>query len=59
MEKSRTLMAERDAQIFGKGRAFAMRTDQSWLPPSAKDVDAVLAEPAKETEAQQGCQGLC
>ena len=44
-------MAERDAQIFGKGRAFATRRDQGWLPPSAKDVEAVFAEHAKETEA--------
>lgn len=51
VEKARTLMAERDAEIFGKGRAFATRTDQGWLPPSSKDVEAVLAEHAKETEA--------
>lgn len=44
-------MAERDAQLFGKGRAFATRTDQGWLPLSAKDVEAVLAEHAKGTEA--------
>ncbi|WP_282608045.1 hypothetical protein [Pelagibius sp. Alg239-R121] len=44
-------MAERDAEIFGKGRAFATRTDQGSLPPSAKNVDAMLAEHAKETEA--------
>lgn len=49
--KSRTLMAVRDAQIFGKGRAFATRRDQGWLPPSAKNVDAVLADHAKEAEA--------
>ncbi len=51
VEKARTLMAERDAEIFGKGRSFATRTDQGWLPPSSKDVEAVLAEHAKETEA--------
>jgi len=43
VEKSRTLMEEREAQIFGKGRAFASETDQGWSPPGQKDVDAVLA----------------
>ena len=43
VEKSRTLMAERDAQIFGKGRAFASETDQGWSPPGQKDIDAALA----------------
>ena len=43
-EKSRTLMAEREAQIFGKSDAFSLETDRGWLPPSAKDVQAVLSD---------------
>ena len=43
VEKSRTLMAEREAQIFGKGRAFASETDQGWSPPGQKDVEAAIA----------------
>ncbi len=43
VEKSKTLMDERDAQIFGKGRAFATRTDRGWSPPTKADVDAVTA----------------
>jgi len=42
VEKSRILMEERDAQIFGKGRAFASKTDAGWSPPGQKDVEAVL-----------------
>ncbi len=47
VEKSRTLMAEREAQIFGKGRAFASETDSGWSPPGQKDVEAVLASHEK------------
>jgi len=43
VEKSRTLMAEREAQIFGKGKAFASEIDSGWSPPGQKDVEAVLA----------------
>ena len=42
VEKSRTLMEEREAQIFGKGRAFASETDSGWSPPGQKDVEAIL-----------------
>lgn len=59
VEKARRLMADRDAETFGKGRVFAARTDQACLPPSSKEFEAVLAEHTGETEAQQGRQGLC
>ncbi|MGI9402016.1 MAG: cation:proton antiporter, partial [Rhizobiaceae bacterium] len=49
VEKMRTLMAERDAQIYGKGQAFASRTDQGWLPPSTKDVETVKTEHLDES----------
>ena len=44
VEKSRTLMEEREAQIFAKGRAFATRTDRGWSPPTTDDVEAVTAD---------------
>ena len=47
VERSRRLMEEREAQIFGKGRAFATRTDRGWSPPTTKDVEAVTADQAK------------
>lgn len=50
IEKSRALMEERDAQIFGKGDAYGDRTESGWLPPSGKDVEAVKANHVK-TEA--------
>ncbi|MEM7463238.1 MAG: NAD-binding protein, partial [Pseudomonadota bacterium] len=50
VEKSRTLMAERDAQIFGKGQAFAARNDQGWLPPTSKDVTSLKADHKKSSE---------
>lgn len=42
VERSRTLIAEREAQIFGEGRAYASRTDRGWSPPSVVDVEAVI-----------------
>ena len=43
IEKSRTLMQEREAQIFGKSEAFDLQTDRGWRPPSEQDVEAVRA----------------
>ncbi|MCY4336679.1 MAG: cation:proton antiporter [Litoreibacter sp.] len=43
IEKSRTLMAEREAQIFGKSKAFDLDSDRGWLPPSEKDVQALVS----------------
>ena len=44
--RAKELTAEREAQIKGKGRAFAARTDRGWSPPNLKDVAA--EEAAKE-----------
>ncbi|MCJ8308037.1 MAG: cation:proton antiporter [Hyphomicrobiales bacterium] len=44
VEKSKTLMEEREAEIFGKGRAFATETDAGWAPPSQKDAEEVQAD---------------
>lgn len=43
VERSKVLMEEREAQIFGGGKAFATRTDRGWAPPRPEDVDAVKA----------------
>jgi len=43
VEKSKTLMEEREAQIFGKGRAFAAETDAGWAPPRQQDAKALEA----------------
>ena len=43
MAKARELIAEREAQITGQGRAFAARTDRGWSPPGLKDVEAEAA----------------
>lgn len=42
IERSKSLMDERDAQIFGKGKAFGDRSEASWLPPHPKDVEAII-----------------
>ena len=44
IDKSKTLMEEREAQIFGKGRVFATESDAGWVPPGKKDADALDAE---------------
>ncbi|MEL6532999.1 MAG: cation:proton antiporter, partial [Pseudomonadota bacterium] len=36
VEKSKELMEEREAQIFGKGDAFAVKKNTGWLPPGRK-----------------------
>ena len=43
IEKSRALMAEHEAQIFGKSKAFDLQSDRGWRPPSEQDVHAVLS----------------
>jgi len=48
VEKSKALMEKHEAQIFGKGRAYATRTDRGWSPPTSEDVEAVTAEQATE-----------
>ncbi|WP_136443947.1 cation:proton antiporter [Pacificoceanicola onchidii] len=44
IEKSRTLMAEREAQIFGKSKAFDLDTDRGWRPPSEQDVQSITRD---------------
>jgi CPA2 family monovalent cation:H+ antiporter-2 len=41
IEKSRILMDEREAQIFGKGKVYSADSDAGWAPPQKKDVDAI------------------
>lgn len=41
MKKSKRLMEEREAQIFGKGQAFAAENVTAWTPPSQKDTKAI------------------
>jgi len=48
VEKSKALMEKHEAQIFGKGRAYATRTDRGWSPPTSEDVEAVTADQATE-----------
>lgn len=44
VEMSKTLMEEREAEIFGKGRAFATETDAGWAPPTQQDAEEVEAD---------------
>jgi len=44
IEKSKTLMEEREAKIFGKGRVFATEGEAGWVPPGKKDADALDAD---------------
>jgi CPA2 family monovalent cation:H+ antiporter-2 len=44
VEKSKSLMEEREAQIFGKGQAFLSKNDAGWVPPGRKDADALDAD---------------
>jgi len=39
-ERSKALMAERQAQLVARGEAFRIRTNRDWSPPTAKDVAA-------------------
>ena len=38
--RSKELIQEREAQIFGTGQAFAQETDRGWAPPSIQDLEA-------------------
>ncbi|WP_299918028.1 cation:proton antiporter [uncultured Roseobacter sp.] len=49
IEKSKTLMKEREEQMFGKREAFDLSTDRGWHPPSEEDLDAILAEHKAKT----------
>ncbi|WP_375282097.1 cation:proton antiporter [Pseudooctadecabacter sp.] len=46
MDKAKTLMEEREAQIFGKREAFDLDTDRGWFPPSEQDLRAIVADHA-------------
>ena len=39
-ERTKALMAEREAQLMARGNAFRSRTDRGWSPPTPKDVTA-------------------
>ncbi|PVB63709.1 cation:proton antiporter [Labrenzia sp. 011] len=51
IEKTRTLMEERDAQIFGKSQAFDTQANHGWLPPSSRDTEAVMARHAQQAKS--------
>lgn len=38
-EKTRTLMAKREAQIFGKGKEFATHDDVGWLSSISQNAE--------------------
>ncbi|MDJ0825392.1 MAG: cation:proton antiporter [Rhodobacter sp.] len=42
------LRAETEAEMRGKGRAFADRIDRGWSPPTVKDVEAETADAKKD-----------
>ena len=44
IEKSKILMEEREAQIFGKREGYDLSTDKGWLPPSEDDLEAIIEE---------------
>lgn len=44
IEKSKTLMKEREEQIFGKRDVFDLSTDRGWHPPTEEDLEAILAD---------------
>ena len=44
VERSKTLIAEREAQIFGKGNGYTNIVDNAWSPPTLKDVEAIKVE---------------
>ena len=49
IEKSKALMQEHEAQIFGKREAFALNTDRGWHPPTELDLEAIVSEHARKT----------
>ncbi|WP_299813303.1 cation:proton antiporter [uncultured Roseibium sp.] len=52
VEKSRTLMAEHEAQIFGKSRAYDTREHRGWLPPSSEDLEDLIASQTQKAEPE-------
>lgn len=54
VEKSKTLMEEREAEIFGKGRAFATETDAGWAPPNIQDAEEIAAEHLASEQPKTG-----
>lgn len=51
VEKSKTLMEEREAQIFGKGQMFATKSEAGWVPPGEKDAEALNADHTSKTNS--------
>lgn len=43
-ERAKELIAQRGAQMSGRGNAFLMRVDRGWSPPSPKDVTKAQEE---------------
>ncbi len=39
-EKARELLTQRDEMLIGRGKAFRMRTDRGWTPPTVADQEA-------------------
>jgi CPA2 family monovalent cation:H+ antiporter-2 len=52
VEKSKTLMEERQAQIYGKGRVFATESDAGWVPPNQKDGEALSINHSSEHKSK-------
>ncbi|MEM9059779.1 MAG: cation:proton antiporter [Pseudomonadota bacterium] len=48
--KTRELIAESEAALTGKDRAFATENERGWSPPTLADVDAVTEKDAKGAE---------
>lgn len=44
VEKTKALMERLESEFFGKGGAFATRTERGWAPPCLSDVNTVTAE---------------
>ena len=42
MARANEIIAQREAQLTGKQRAFDSRTDRGWSPPTSKDVEAEI-----------------
>lgn len=52
VDLTRQLMAETEARIFDKNRAFSIRTDRGWSPPTLDDVAAADASRNDKQEAK-------
>ena len=48
VEKTKTLAAEREAQIFGKGERFEPVSTTDWRPPTPVDVTTIEEEDAEQ-----------